>query len=108
MKSMTGHGRGTGEAGGRRVTVEIRSVNHRFLDLKLRSGPLDPRLEEKVNAQVRAQLERGAVTVAIREEGTSVPALRVDVAAARRAVEAIDEVRRAIGSVEPVPLSLIL
>ena len=36
MRSMTGFGRADGEVAGRRSVVEVRSVNHRFLDLKLR------------------------------------------------------------------------
>jgi len=33
---MTGYGRGTCEVGGRRLVVELRSLNHRFLEVKLR------------------------------------------------------------------------
>jgi uncharacterized protein YicC (UPF0701 family) len=36
MQSMTGYGRGTCEVAGRRLVVEMRSVNHRFLEIKLR------------------------------------------------------------------------
>ena len=38
MRSMTGYGRGSSEIGGRRVIVEMRSVNHRFLEVKLRGA----------------------------------------------------------------------
>lgn len=62
---MTGFGRGVAEQGGLRATVDIRAVNHRFLDLKLRGAALAPAVEEAVNAKVRAAVERGAVTVSI-------------------------------------------
>ena len=45
MRSMTGFGQGVCQVGGRRLDVEIRSVNHRFFDLKLRLarlGRVDP------------------------------------------------------------------
>ncbi|HIQ37146.1 MAG TPA: YicC family protein, partial [Desulfocapsa sulfexigens] len=35
-KSMTGFGRGEAEAGGRQWVAEIRCVNHRYLDLKIK------------------------------------------------------------------------
>ena len=36
MHSMTGYGRGTLEIDGRQLTVELKSVNHRFLDVNFR------------------------------------------------------------------------
>ena len=62
---MTGFGRGIAEQAGLRATVDIRSVNHRFLDLKLRGAAIPPALEEVLTARVRAALERGSVAVAI-------------------------------------------
>ena len=62
---MTGFGRGIAEQAGLRATVDIRSVNHRFLDLKLRGTAIPPALEEVLTARVRAALERGSVAVAI-------------------------------------------
>ena len=50
MKSMTGYGRGTCEVAGRRLVVELRSVNHRFLELKLRLPWSDASLEAHVPA----------------------------------------------------------
>jgi uncharacterized protein (TIGR00255 family) len=81
---MTGYGRGAAEQDGRRATVEVRAVNHRFLDLKLRGAPIAPALEEQITARVRAAIERGAVTVSIHTSTASAAAGRVDPAAARR------------------------
>ena len=36
MYSMTGYGRGTASADGRELTIELKSVNHRYLDVSLR------------------------------------------------------------------------
>ena len=46
-KSMTGFGRGEAEAKGRRWTVEIRCVNHRYLDLKIKLPKGYAGLEDK-------------------------------------------------------------
>jgi uncharacterized protein (TIGR00255 family) len=76
---MTGYGRGLAEREGRRAVVEIRSVNHRFMDVKLRGAPLDAGLEERVASRVRERITRGSLTVSIRLEGAAAAAvLRVD------------------------------
>ncbi len=67
MRSMTGHGRGVADHGTTRATVELRSVNHRFLDVKLR-GAVSPALEDLVAGRVRERLSRGAVSCSIRVE----------------------------------------
>jgi uncharacterized protein (TIGR00255 family) len=108
MKSMTGHGRGVAEQRGRRATVEIRSVNHRYFDLKVRTGPLDAALEERVVAQVRKRAERGSFTVSVRDEGVAGAAgARVDVALARGIAAALEELRVALGLSGSVPLELV-
>ncbi len=53
---MTGYGRGVAEQDGRRATVEVRAVNHRFLDLKLRGASVAPSLE--ADHRPRARLDR--------------------------------------------------
>jgi uncharacterized protein (TIGR00255 family) len=107
MRSMTGHGRGTAEGGGHRVTVEIRSVNHRFLEVKLRSATLDARAEEAVNAAIRKRAERGAFTVTIRDESARA-ALHVNLDVARSTHAALEELRLALGYTEPTPLAVLL
>lgn len=105
---MTGYGRGVAEQGGRRATVDVRAVNHRFLDLKLRGLPIAPALEEQVAARVRAALDRGAVAVSIHVASPgAAAAARIDPAAARRAHEALAELARQLG-VPPPDLALVL
>ncbi len=62
---MTGFGRGVAEQAGLRATVDIRAVNHRFLDLKLRGAAIAPAVEEAVAAKVRTSIERGAVSISV-------------------------------------------
>ncbi len=64
-KSMTGFGRGEAEAKGRRWTVEIRCVNHRYLDLKIRLPKGYAGLEERVRKTLATVLVRGRVDVAL-------------------------------------------
>jgi uncharacterized protein (TIGR00255 family) len=105
---MTGHGRGVYERGGRRATVEIRAVNHRFFDLKLRSGGGDPALEDKIAQALRQRAERGSFTVSVRDEGTGAAAsARVDVALARGLFAAYEELAQGLGLAERPTLALI-
>jgi uncharacterized protein (TIGR00255 family) len=104
---MTGFGRGVAEHGRTRATVDVRAVNHRFLDLKLR-GALAPALEEAIGTRVRSALERGAVTVSVhlaRDAGGGT--MRVDQAAARTAHDQLTELARVLGIAGP-DLALVL
>ncbi|MEM9490363.1 MAG: YicC/YloC family endoribonuclease, partial [Myxococcota bacterium] len=105
---MTGYGRGVADVDGRRAVVELRSVNHRFLDVKLRGSALEPSVEDQVTAQVRSQCERGAVTATIRvEERGALAALRVDMDAARRVHAELAELAGELGCPQPIRLGLV-
>ena len=54
---MTGFGRGSVDAGERRLRVEVRSVNHRGLDLKIRSSDPDAYCDAEIARAVRAALD---------------------------------------------------
>lgn len=62
---MTGYGRAADVVGDCHVTVEVRSVNHRFLELKTRGAQVSGALEEAVGVQVRGRFERGSVTIGL-------------------------------------------
>ena len=70
IRSMTGYGQGSVEAPGLKVTVEMRSVNNRFADLKLRLPdellPFEPEIRRKVLGTVK----RGRVELDLRVERT--------------------------------------
>jgi uncharacterized protein (TIGR00255 family) len=62
---MTGFGLGEVEASGLVVRVEIRSVNHRFLQTRFRLPSEFADLEPKVDQLVKKKLSRGAVTLTV-------------------------------------------
>lgn len=68
-KSMTGFGRGEEEAGGRQWVAEIRCVNHRYLDLKIKLPKGYAGLEEKVRKIVATTMQRGRVDLALSVSG---------------------------------------
>lgn len=107
MRSMTGYGRGVVERGDVLATVDVRSVNHRFLDLKLRGGPLPVAVEDAIAARVRAALERGAVAVAVHLRGSAPGGMRIDGDAAARAHRALAELAARLALPGP-DLALVL
>lgn len=63
MLSMTGYGRGDREIDGRQMTIELKSVNHRFLDLSFRMPRNLMFLEDAARKAIGARLNRGHVDV---------------------------------------------
>ncbi|MGE0403594.1 MAG: YicC/YloC family endoribonuclease [Kofleriaceae bacterium] len=84
MRSMTGFGRGVAEHAGLRATVDVRAVNHRFLDLKLRGAQVSPPVEEAIASRVRGAIERGSVSVSVHvaRQGGGAARVTIDHAAA--------------------------
>ncbi|MDO4547499.1 MAG: YicC/YloC family endoribonuclease [Clostridia bacterium] len=61
MNSMTGYGRHTAQRDGRQLTIELKSVNHRYLDLSFRMPRAISFLEEDARKLLSARLSRGHV-----------------------------------------------
>ncbi len=61
IKSMTGFGRASLSADGRELTVELKAVNHRFLDIAFRFHRSLGFLEDTVRAELSSLLSRGHV-----------------------------------------------
>src|SRR5690348_15115892 len=106
MRSMTGYGRGVVERDDVRATVDVRSVNHRFLDLKLRGAALPAALEDAIAARVRGALDRGAVAVSVHLAGRAA-GLRIDGDAAERAFRLLGELAERLALPGP-DLALVL
>ncbi len=63
MYSMTGYGKGEARDGGITLTVEVRSVNNRYLDVAVKSPRVFLSQEERIRALVRGSISRGHVDV---------------------------------------------
>lgn len=70
MKSMTGFGKATTEIPGKKVTVEVRSLNSKQLDLNLRLPYLYKEKELELRADISKQIERGKVDISVFTEST--------------------------------------
>lgn len=104
---MTGHGVGEAELGHSRMLVEVRAVNHRYLDARVK---LPAELSEHaalVEERVRRVLHRGRVEVVGRLDGEAFGPPILDKERARAAFTQLCELRDELRPDEPVPLSLL-
>lgn len=84
LKSMTGYAQARVEQGGWAVQLSLRSVNHRFLDVRIRMPEGWDALESEIRQVVREKIRRGHLDVALQveaEKGNSV-SIHKDIAAA--------------------------
>jgi uncharacterized protein (TIGR00255 family) len=98
IRSMTGFGAGHGASGGEELDVEVRSVNHKFCEVKVRAPRELAALELDAAKAAKERLARGGVEVAIRRPGTGGNlAPRVDVALAEAYARAFAEIAARTG-----------
>jgi uncharacterized protein (TIGR00255 family) len=111
IRSMTGYGRAEARGELAVLTVEARSVNHRYLDIALRLPPALAPLELDARRLVQTRLERGRVDVTV--QMTPVPAapapeVRLNTSLARRYVDEARALARAVGLSEDGLLPWVL
>jgi uncharacterized protein (TIGR00255 family) len=78
MKSMTGYGEGSQSIRGTKVTVQIRSLNHRHLDLQLRVPREYLALEEEIRKTLRGKISRGRVDLFVNRYAGKASARKLD------------------------------
>ena len=82
VKSMTGYGRAVETVNGREFTVEVRSVNNRYLDCSVKLPRSLTFAEETVKQAVKATISRGKVDVFITVHSESAADVKVTLNAA--------------------------
>ena len=68
--SMTGYGKGIAELNGLKVTVELKSVNHRFLDLNIKLPKVFTFAEDILRKTIQGAISRGHIDVYVNYEDT--------------------------------------
>ena len=97
MHSMTGYGRAMREIEGRQLTIELKSVNHRFLDVSFRMPRGLMFLEDDARKRIAAKLARGHVDVFMtyRNLRSDTKTVRVDKALLSAYMQAFDQIAAA-------------
>jgi len=78
LESMTAYGTLDFELSGHKYTMEIRSVNHRFFEFKLRAPSYLYKFESLIRDSIKSKLQRGSVECYIKSDKTSSPDIDVD------------------------------
>jgi uncharacterized protein (TIGR00255 family) len=97
MKSMTGFGRGAFSSEAFGVTVEIKTVNNRYLDIHLRLGQELSAIEMIVRKRVGARLSRGRVDLNINFDRTGAATYEVNRPLIAGYVKALRELKEELG-----------
>jgi uncharacterized protein (TIGR00255 family) len=108
-QSMTGFGRGEAGGRGRSYTVEVHSVNHRFLEVRCRLSRRLAGLEQHLTRAIAGRFARGHFEVAIQEKDLEGRArtLSVDIPLARQYVDLLRSLRQELGIAGEVTLDLV-
>jgi uncharacterized protein (TIGR00255 family) len=78
MKSMTGYGESAFHGRHTKVAVQLRTVNHRHLDIQIRGPREYLPFEEEIRQRIRERLPRGRVEVFITRHNLGAPARTVE------------------------------
>lgn len=108
--SMTGYGRADGELDGDVISVELSSVNHRFLDCSVRAPYVWAALEPVLKETVRQRVGRGKVNVSInRKRGVSAgrQTVSLDAHVAQQYIEAARDLGKMLGTMESLSLNTL-
>jgi uncharacterized protein (TIGR00255 family) len=85
---MTGYGRSDFQIDDDGYFVEIRSLNHRYLDIKLRVSERLVPLEHRIRDALKKRVSRGALTLSIYADAAAAEGVKLNIEAARAYLEA--------------------
>ncbi|AMP20489.1 hypothetical protein AZF37_04295 [endosymbiont 'TC1' of Trimyema compressum] len=110
MNSMTGFGKGSFETESKIYTIEARSVNHRFIEVKIRLPKGLLSIEEKIDKAIKNTFKRGTFSIYldIRNNGTSPCELDLDLSIAESYFQAAEKVKNHLGMTSSLSLQDIL
>ena len=97
IRSMTGFGAAEGRVGSSRVTVELRSVNHRFFNPTIKLPGAFARWEAEVREALRQRVARGHVTLFARAERDQTAGAAIDEGKFARHVAQLRELKERFG-----------
>lgn len=109
VRSMTGFGRGTSTENGREYLVEIKTVNHRYLDTSIRITRAYSFLENRVRETISKKIVRGKVDISIwiEEFGTSGRTMLLDEGLVNLYIDSLNKIKQKYGINEEISLSLV-
>ncbi|MBE6788568.1 MAG: YicC family protein [Ruminococcaceae bacterium] len=109
VSSMTGYGKCTEILNGREITLEIKSVNHRFFEFSSRMPRAYGFLEEKIKSYVQSRVSRGKIEVGVSivNVETADTKISVNETVAKGYVDALRELCEPLGIADDIRLSTV-
>jgi len=109
VSSMTGYGKHTEILSGREITVEIKSVNHRFFEFSAKIPRAYGFLEEKIKSYVQSRVSRGKIEVGISviNVETADTKISVNESVAKGYIDALRELCEPLGVCDDIRLSTV-
>lgn len=109
MKSMTGYGKGEYAGADRVVTVELKTVNHRFFDTSFRMPKLFNSAEDKLRKHLNERINRGHIDIYVTYRNiTAGEKVVVNEALATQYAEAAEKIANLIGRDNDISASWLL
>jgi len=109
IKSMTGFGRAETILQGIKISVEMKSVNHRFLELSMRLPSVLFHLETELKKKIMEKCKRGRIEVNIKLESENADNMKVNfnMEAARGYFDALNRLKTEFGLLEDISLKTL-
>ena len=109
MRSMTGFGSAVGQLDGMTVSVELRTLNHRFFTLRVNVPEGLSVYEPEVEKLMRSSVSRGTVTVTVNvANARGSRAVDIDVDFVKQLFHQFTALKKTVGSKEPLSFEALL
>ncbi len=106
--SMTGYGRAAFSIQDDSFTIEVKSLNHRYLDFNIRMPDRFSFLEPKIKDEVKKRFSRGAVSVSVYYEASRTSDLKLNLLAAKAYLDAAEVLKKELGVKGDADISVLL
>lgn len=109
IRSMTGFGRGEATVDGRDITVEIKSVNHRYFEFNCRTTRGFGFLEEKLKSYIKERVSRGKIDmfVSLSQKEDTEAIVKINPSLARGYINALKKLSDEYGVKDDISVSTV-
>lgn len=110
VKSMTGFGKSDSQIGDRYFQVELKSVNHRYMDISIRLPKVFTYLEENIRSLIKSYLQRGRIETYItyKNIGGSDVKVSMDIPLAKEYLNSLLKIEKDLSVQSDITTSLIV
>lgn len=107
-KSMTGYGVAEFLIREDKFSLEIKSVNHRFIEINIRTPDRFSLLENKIRDAVKQSCSRGSFYLSIASAGASAGTVKANIPLARHYLDVLQKLQKELGLKQEIDISLLL